>query len=148
MSLLLCMGFLELHIGQRLLFSCDSRASQRSGVSHCGARALGCVGFSSCSAWAQLPHGTWDLPRPGIELMSPELAGGFLTTGPLGKSHSETERSLQQTPVYPPSRSYHSRFYQGYHTSFTTHLSILLFFHESILFSFRWCISKEQQKSA
>ena len=26
----------------------------------------------------------WDLPGP--ELMSPALAGGFLTTGPLGKS--------------------------------------------------------------
>ena len=31
-------------------------------------------------------HGMWDLPRPGIELMSPALAGGFLTTGPPGKS--------------------------------------------------------------
>ena len=28
----------------------------------------------------------WDLPRPGIEPVSPELAGGFLTTGPRGKS--------------------------------------------------------------
>ena len=27
-----------------------------------------------------------DLPRPGIEPMSPGLAGGFLTTGPPGKS--------------------------------------------------------------
>ena len=31
-------------------------------------------------------HGMWDLPRPGIEPMSPALAGGFLTTGPPGKS--------------------------------------------------------------
>ena len=28
----------------------------------------------------------WDLPRPGIEPVSPALAGGFLTTGPPGKS--------------------------------------------------------------
>ena len=28
----------------------------------------------------------WDLPRPGIKPMSPALAGGFLTTGPLEKS--------------------------------------------------------------
>ena len=29
----------------------------------------------------------WDLiPRPGIEPLSPVLAGGFLTTGPPGKS--------------------------------------------------------------
>ena len=29
----------------------------------------------------------WDLPGPGLEPMSPELAGGFLTTAPPGKSH-------------------------------------------------------------
>ena len=28
----------------------------------------------------------WDLPRPGIELMSPTLAGGFLLALPPGKS--------------------------------------------------------------
>ena len=28
----------------------------------------------------------WDLPRPGLEPMSPALAGGFLTTAPPGKS--------------------------------------------------------------
>ena len=27
----------------------------------------------------------WNLPRPGIEPMSPALAGRFLTTGPPGK---------------------------------------------------------------
>ena len=27
----------------------------------------------------------WDLPRPGLESMSPALAGGFLTTAPPGK---------------------------------------------------------------
>ena len=27
----------------------------------------------------------WDLPGPGLELMSPTLAGGFLTTAPPGK---------------------------------------------------------------
>ena len=27
----------------------------------------------------------WDLPRPGLEPVSPELAGGFLTTVPPGK---------------------------------------------------------------
>ena len=30
----------------------------------------------------------WDLPGPGIEPVSPELGGGFLTTAPLGKPHS------------------------------------------------------------
>ena len=28
----------------------------------------------------------WDLPEPGIEPVSPLLAGGFLTTGPPGKN--------------------------------------------------------------
>ena len=28
----------------------------------------------------------WDLPRPGIEPMSPALAGGLSTTGPPGES--------------------------------------------------------------
>ena len=31
-------------------------------------------------------HGMWDLPGPGIEPVSRALAGGFLTTGPPGKS--------------------------------------------------------------
>ena len=28
----------------------------------------------------------WDLPRPGLEPVSPALAGGFLTTVPAGKT--------------------------------------------------------------
>ena len=32
----------------------------------------------------------WSLPRPGIEPISPALAGGFLTTGPPGKSRPVT----------------------------------------------------------
>ena len=43
--------------------------------------------LSSCGAGAQLFYGMWDLPRPGIEPMSPALADGFLTTAPPGKSH-------------------------------------------------------------
>ena len=45
-----------------------------------------CEGFSSCGTQAQLPFGLWDLPRLGIKPVSPALAGGFLTTGPPGKS--------------------------------------------------------------
>ena len=29
----------------------------------------------------------WNLPGPGIEPVSPALAGGFLTTAPPGKSY-------------------------------------------------------------
>ena len=55
------------------------------GLSSCGSWALECR-LSSCGTWAQLLHRMWDLPGPGIEPMSPALAGGFLTTAPPGKS--------------------------------------------------------------
>ena len=41
--------------------------------------------LSSCDSRAQLLHGTWDLPRPGLEPVSPALAGRFSTTAPPGK---------------------------------------------------------------
>ena len=41
----------------------------------------------SGGAWAELPHGMWNLLRPGIEPMSPAVAGRFLTSGPAGKSN-------------------------------------------------------------
>ena len=40
--------------------------------------------LGSCVARALL-RGTWDLPGPGIEPVSPALAGGFLTPEPPGK---------------------------------------------------------------
>ena len=71
--------------------------------SSCGSRGLLCVavpasrwgGFSVAehglwvggSQWLQLMGlgAPWRLPRPGIEPMSPALAGGFLSTGSPGK---------------------------------------------------------------
>lgn len=59
---------------------------------------LWCVGFLVRWLWAPGRAGSvavlpgvscsrmWDLSRPGKELMSPVLASGFLTTGPLDKS--------------------------------------------------------------
>ena len=41
--------------------------------------------LSSCGSQAQLLHGMWDLPRPGLEPLSPALAGRFSTTAPPGK---------------------------------------------------------------
>ena len=90
-------------VGWGLLSSCH--AWLLLGVaSHFRARALGCVGCRSCSpglgSWGSLAleHrlggcGTgalllqcpWDLPRPGIESVSPASAGGFFTTEPRGK---------------------------------------------------------------
>ena len=54
------------------------------GLSCCGARAVE-HRLSSCGAQASLLHGMWDLPGPGLEPVSPALAGRFLTTVPPGK---------------------------------------------------------------
>ena len=51
-----------------------------------GMQALDCR-LISCGMWTLLPHVMWNLPRPGIEPVSPALAGRFLTTEPPGKSY-------------------------------------------------------------
>ena len=64
---------------------------QCGGFSCCGARALGArasvvaaCGLSSCGARASLLRRMGDLPEPGLEPVSPALAGRFLTTAPPG----------------------------------------------------------------
>ena len=44
--------------------------------------------LSSCGSRAQLLRGMWDPPRPGLEPVSPALAGRFSTTAPPGKPTS------------------------------------------------------------
>ena len=44
--------------------------------------------LSNRGSRAQLLRGMWDLPRPGLEPVSPALAGGFSTTAPPGKPGS------------------------------------------------------------
>ena len=82
---------------------CGARASHCGGFS-CGAQGPGAQAsvvvarrlsscgssvlerrLSSCGARAQLLRCMWDLPGPGLEPVSPALAGGFLTTAPPGK---------------------------------------------------------------
>ena len=41
--------------------------------------------LSSCGSRAQPLRSTWDLPRPGLEPVSPALAGRLSTTVPPGK---------------------------------------------------------------
>ena len=41
--------------------------------------------LNSCGSRAQSLRSMWDLPRPGLEPVSPALAGRFSTTAPLGK---------------------------------------------------------------
>ena len=47
--------------------------------------------LSNCGSRAYLLRGMWNLPRPGLEPVSPALAGRFLTTAPPGKP---------ETPVF------------------------------------------------
>ena len=102
-SSLLHTGFLQLWRAGATL-RCGAQASHCGIFSCCGAQALGmrasvvaarrlsCCGsqalecrLSSCGPRAQLLRGMWDLPGPGLEPLSPALAGGFLTTAPPGK---------------------------------------------------------------
>ena len=62
-----------------LVSNCGMRDSHWGVFSCCRALALE-LGLSSCSTQASL------LPGPGMEAMSPALAGRFLTTGPSEKS--------------------------------------------------------------
>ena len=41
--------------------------------------------LSSCGSRALLLRSMWDLPRPGLEPVSPALAGRFSTAAPPGK---------------------------------------------------------------
>lgn len=71
-----------------------------SGFSCGPAQTLGIAGFRRCRSgapehrlcsrdtWPWSPRGTWDPPRPGIELLSPALAGGCFPTEPPGKPPS------------------------------------------------------------
>ena len=77
---------------QGLLSSCGVWVSHCGGFSYCRTQALGTrastlavCGLSSCGTWAELFPDMWDLPGPGIEPVSPALAGRFLTTEVPGK---------------------------------------------------------------
>ena len=43
--------------------------------------------LSNCGSRAQPLRGMWDLPRPGLEPVSPALAGRLSTTAPPGKPY-------------------------------------------------------------
>ena len=82
-----CAGF-----SLRWLLLLQSTGSRHAGFSSCGTWASVVVArgalehrLSSCGTRAWLLHGLWDLPGPGLEPVSPALAGGFLTTAPPGK---------------------------------------------------------------
>lgn len=82
-SSLLRAGFLQLH--QVGATHCNAWASHCSGFPCFKAWAPGILalvvtapGLSNCGPWPQLPQGMWDPPGPGVESVSPALAGEFL----------------------------------------------------------------------
>ena len=94
-SSLLCMGFVYLW-GAGTTLHCCVWASHHSGFSCCATRALGVQAsvvvvcrlsscgsqvlerrLSSCGTRTLWLLSMWDLPRPGLEPVSPALAGGF-----------------------------------------------------------------------
>ena len=89
--------------GERgLISSCGEQASHHGSFSGGRAQTLvwdlqSACGLSPCAAQAYLLHNTWNLPRPGIELVSPALQGGLLTTGPLAAATAA--KSLQSCPT-------------------------------------------------
>ena len=56
--------------------------------------------LSNCGSRAQLFCGMWDLPRPGLEPVSPALAGRFSTTEPPGKPMGFVFVSIQGACVF------------------------------------------------
>ena len=81
------------------------------------------LGFSNCEA--SLPCGVWDLPGPGIETVSPILAGGFLTTGPSGKSSWDINQKQEQYLIFHPLRAHlHHRFNNSYILASSTAVEI------------------------
>ena len=63
--------------------------------------------LSNCGSRASLLRGMWDLPRPGLEPVSPALAGELSTTAPPGKpllaflmcSNCPSQKIRSQDPV-------------------------------------------------
>ena len=104
-----CVGFSLLWL--LFLQSTGSRAWASAiaiwGFSSCGSRALE-HRLSSCEAWTQLLRGMQNLPEPGIKLMTPALAGGFLSIASPGKFQDFT---VFHTQLINPFGTY---FYLGF----------------------------------
>ena len=93
---LCCCTDFSLVVKRGAILCCIVQASHGGDLPCCGDRALGhggsvvaAPGLESTGSvvvgyklsWL---HGMWDLPSPGIEPVSPTLAGGFFTTEPPG----------------------------------------------------------------
>ena len=74
---------------------------QVHGLNSCGSQAVK-QGLSNCGARAQLLGSVWDLPRSCTEPVSHELAGGFLSTAPPGKSRYRPLIEVWKSPSNLP----------------------------------------------
>ena len=91
--LLLFMAVLRLRFCARALSSCRKRGPLFIAVrrpltiaaSPAAEHRLQTHRLSNCGSRAQSLRGMWDPPRPGLEPMSPALAGRLPTTAPPGK---------------------------------------------------------------
>ena len=89
----LFMAVLGLHPCARALSSCGERGPLFTAVrrpltiaaSPVAEHRLQTLRLSNCGPRAQSLRGMWDLPRPGLEPVSPALAGRLSTTAPPGK---------------------------------------------------------------
>ena len=87
------MAVLGLHFCARAFSSCGKRGPLLIAVrgpltiaaSPAAEHRLQTRRLSSCGSRAQPLRGMWDPPRPGLEPVSPALAGRFSTTAPPGK---------------------------------------------------------------
>ena len=87
--ILLCWVFVSVRGLSLVVASRDHSSSRRAGLSLLrplvAEHRLQTRRLSSCGSRAQWLRGMWDPPRPGLEPVSPALAGRFSTTAPPGK---------------------------------------------------------------
>ena len=89
---------------------CCNEQGLHSGSS---AQASRCGGFSFCGTWASLPHSMWNLPRPGIESVSPgrlnhwttrEIPGidifGRMLRGNQNAHHKSSDQAYQKVAYF------------------------------------------------
>ena len=92
---------LGLRFCARAFSSCGERGPPTVVASLVAKHRLQTHRLSSCGSRAQLLCGMWDPPRPGLEPVSPALAGRFSTTAPPGKPDNSL-LSVRQEPTLRP----------------------------------------------
>ena len=85
--------------------------------------------LSNCGSRAQLLRGMWDLPRPGLEPVSPALAGRFSTIAPPGKPwQSYFQLYVLKLRFLNLSITFYLVFENKYYKSFLVFKSLKMFF--------------------